>query len=79
MRSEKVTPINQASVAGRVQPAECEKHGAFEQKVTILMGKALRSQCPECARIAKEQRDARSEAEQALNVRMAISRKLGTR
>ncbi|WP_248920478.1 ATP-binding protein [Pseudomonas entomophila] len=77
MRSEKVTPINQASVAGRVQPAECEKHGAFEQKVTILMGKALRSQCPECARIAKEQRDARSEAEQALNVRMAISRKLG--
>lgn len=77
MRSEKVTPINQASVAGRIEPAECEKHGPFEQKVTMLMGKALRSQCPECARITKEQRDARAEAEQALNIRLAISRKLG--
>ncbi|MCB2256680.1 ATP-binding protein [Pseudomonas chlororaphis] len=77
MRSEKVTPINQASVAGIIQPADCEKHGAFEQKVTMLMGKALRSQCPECARIAKEERDARAKAEQALNVRLAIARKLG--
>jgi len=77
MRSEKVTPINQASLCGRTQPAECEKHGAFEQKVTMLLGKALRSQCPECSRIAKKEREARAEAEQALNVRLAISRKLG--
>lgn len=77
MRSEKVTPINQASVCDRTQPAECDKHGAFEQKVTMLLGKALRSQCPECARIAKQQREERAEAEQALNVRLAISRKLG--
>lgn len=77
MRSEKVTPINQASLCDRTQPAECEKHGAFEQKVTMLLGKALRSQCPECSRIAKEEREARAEAEQALNVRLAISRKLG--
>lgn len=77
MRSEKVTPINQASLCDRTQPAECEKHGSFEQKVTMLLGKALRSQCPECSRIAKEEREARTEAEQALNVRLAISRKLG--
>lgn len=42
-----------------------------------MLGKALRSLCPECARIAKEEREARAEAEQALNVRLAISRKLG--
>lgn len=77
MRSEKVTPINQASLCERTQPAECEKHGSFEQKVTMLLGKALRSQCPECSRIAKEEREARAEAEQAMNVRLAISRKLG--
>lgn len=77
MRSEKVTPINQSSLVDRIQPAECEKHGAFEQKVIMLLGKALRSHCPECARIAKEEREARAEAEQALNVRLAISRKLG--
>ncbi|MFV7431035.1 ATP-binding protein [Pseudomonas shirazica] len=77
MRSEKVTPINQSSLFDRIQPAECEKHGSFEQKVTMLLGKALRSLCPECARIAKEEREARAEAEQALNVRLAISRKLG--
>lgn len=77
MRSEKVTPIKQAPLCDRTQPAECEEHGAFEQKVTMLMGKALRSQCPECALIAKEEREARAQAEQALNVRLAISRKLG--
>lgn len=77
MRSEQVTPINQASCGSRIQPADCEKHGAFEQKVTILLGKALRSHCPECSRIAKDEREARAGAEQALNVRLAISRKLG--
>lgn len=77
MRSEKVTPINQASLVDRIQPADCEKHGPFEQKVTMLLGKALRSHCPECARLAKEEREARAEAEQALNLRLAISRKLG--
>ncbi|MBF8636054.1 ATP-binding protein [Pseudomonas fulva] len=77
MRSEKVTPINRASLGNRIQPAECEKHGAFEQKVTMLMGKALRSHCPECTRIASEQREAKAQAEQAVNLRMALSRKLG--
>lgn len=77
MRSEKVVQIDQGAVMDRIQPAECEKHGPFEQKVTMLLGKALRSLCPECARIAKEEREARAEAEQALNVRLAISRKLG--
>ncbi len=77
MRSEKVVQIDQGAVVDRIQPADCEKHGAFEQKVTMLLGKALRSHCPECARIAKEEREARAEAEQALNVRLAISRKLG--
>ncbi|MDZ5602576.1 ATP-binding protein [Pseudomonas sp. RP23018S] len=77
MRSEKVTPINQAAVGNRIEPAECDKHGPFDQKVTMLMGRALRSQCPECARIASDQREAREQAEQALTVRMALSRKLG--
>jgi len=77
MRSENVVQIDQSAVVARIQPAECEKHGPFEQKVTMLLGKALRSHCPECARIAKEGREARAEAEQALNVRLAISRKLG--
>ncbi|MFT8234775.1 ATP-binding protein [Pseudomonas guariconensis] len=77
MRSENVVQIDQGTVVARIQPAECEKHGPFEQKVTMLLGKALRSLCPECARIAKEEREARAEAEQALNVRLAISRKLG--
>jgi DNA replication protein DnaC len=77
MRSENVVQIDQGAVVARIQPAECEKHGAFEQKVTMLLGKALRSHCPECARIANAEREARAEAEQALNVRLAISRKLG--
>lgn len=77
MRSENVVQIDQGTVVARIQPAECEKHGPFEQKVTMLLGKALRSLCPECARIAKEEREARAESEQALNVRLAISRKLG--
>lgn len=77
MRSEKVTKIDEGALMARVQPAECVKHGSFEQKVTLLLGKEFKSICPECARLAKEERDGRAKAEQTLLARMSISRKLG--
>lgn len=77
MRSENVVKIDQAAVGARIQPAECEKHGAFEQKITMLLSKEFRSTCPECQRIANAERAAHAKAEQAYLVRQAIARKLG--
>lgn len=77
MRSEKVTEIKQASMAARIQPADCEDHGAFEQKVTVLMGRELRSHCPECSRIASEKREAAEAASLAYERRLKIAEKLG--
>lgn len=77
MRSEKVTEIKQASMGARIQPAECEKHGAFDQKITVLMGKALKSHCPECSRIASEEREASEKAQQAYLSRLRLTEKLG--
>lgn len=77
MHSEKVTKIDEGSLVARIQPADCEKHGAFEQKVTLLLGREFKSQCPECARIANTEREAAADAHRAYERRLAISRKLG--
>jgi DNA replication protein DnaC len=77
MRSEKVTSIPQANLGARIQPAECEKHGAFEQKVTILLGREFASHCPECSRIASEEREAAEEASRAYLARLKLAEKLG--
>lgn len=77
MRSEKVSQIDQGSVGSRVQPAECEKHGQFEQKVTVLLGRELKSICPECSRLANVERQKAEEDQRAYERRLAITRKLG--
>jgi len=77
MRSEKVTKIDEGAMVARVQPAECEKHGAFEQKVTLLLGREFKGQCPECSRLASVEREAAAEAQHAYERRLSTTRKLG--
>lgn len=38
----------------RFEDAVCESHGDFSQKIMLLMGREIRSKCPECARITAE-------------------------
>lgn len=80
MRSENVVMMKNppAQVAPRIQPAECGKHGPFAQKITVLMGREFKSACPECQRIAAEERETARKAEEAREARIAISRKLGS-
>ncbi|MFV3314093.1 ATP-binding protein [Pseudomonas sp. NY15374] len=77
MRSEptETATIPQAPV--RTQPATCEKHGPYDQRVVVILDKELRGGCPECHRIANEEREQREKAQEALTKRLAISRKLG--
>lgn len=77
MRSEKVVPITETLSNMRVQPAECEKHGPFEQKVTVILNRELKGTCPECQRIANLEREKAAEAAQAFEVRQSLARKLG--
>lgn len=77
MRSEKVRDINPVTLAARIQPADCEKHGPFEQKLTVLLGRELKSHCPECVRIVSEEREANEKAKAAFERRLKVASKLG--
>lgn len=77
MRSENVAAIQDSVAQVRVQPAECDKHGPFEQRVNSILGRELKSICPECLRIFNEEREQRENAQRAADARMSLSRKLG--
>ncbi|HDS0956583.1 TPA: ATP-binding protein [Pseudomonas putida] len=77
MRSEPAQPAKTAPAPVRTQPANCEKHGPYDQSVIVILDRELRGGCPECHRIANEEREQREKAQEALTKRMAISRKLG--
>lgn len=80
MRSESVITMSDVrNAAGfRVQPAECEHHGAFEQRVTLLMGREIVGRCPECEKSAIAEREAKQLAEETRLKREAMTRKLGS-
>ena len=77
MRSEPIQPASDLPPGTRMQPAECETHGAYEQKVFSLLGKELKSGCPECGRDIREKSEAIELANKAIELRTAMERKLG--
>lgn len=78
MRSESVEQQQSELPPGtRIQPATCEVHGEFEQKVFPVLGKELKSACPECSRITREKTEAAEQSNKAMEIRMAMERKLG--
>ncbi|WP_426108519.1 ATP-binding protein [Pseudomonas sp. TWR1-1-4] len=78
MRSESAEkPAPELPPGTRIQPGDCEIHGAFEQKVFPVLGKELKSACPECSRLAREKTEAAELANKAMELRMAMERKLG--
>lgn len=80
MRSESVIAMSEVrNAAGfRVQPAHCEHHGAFEQKVTVLMGREITGRCPECERAVAADREAKRSADEARHRRETMACKLGS-
>ncbi|WP_447801208.1 ATP-binding protein [Pseudomonas kilonensis] len=77
MRSEPVMQTPELPPGTRIQPAQCETHGAYEQKIFPLLGKELKSGCPECGREVREKAEASERANKAMEQRMAMERKLG--
>lgn len=77
MRSEPNPPSNDLPPGSRIQPADCSKHGPFEQKVILILGREMRIGCPECARIAQQERDESQRLQDAFAIRQAMERKLG--
>ncbi|WP_202370371.1 ATP-binding protein [Pseudomonas sp. MWU318] len=77
MRSEPVQSTPELPPGTRIQPADCETHGAYDQKIFALLGKELKSGCPECGRLAREKTEAAELANKAMELRMAMERKLG--
>jgi len=77
MRSEPTQPTPELPPGTRTQPAHCETHGDYDQKVFPVLGKELKSGCPECSRIIREKSDAAELADKAMELRMSMERKLG--
>jgi len=77
MRSEPDQQTPELPPGTRIQPAECETHGHYDQKVFPVLGKELKSGCPECGRIIREKAEAAELANKAMELRMAMERKLG--
>jgi DNA replication protein DnaC len=77
MHSEKVVSLPGGALPIRTQPGECEKHGHFEQKVTVLLGRELKGGCPMCLRTVAEEREASAKANAAYELRLSLARKLG--
>jgi DNA replication protein DnaC len=78
MRSEPVQPTPELPPGTRIQPADCETHGEFEQKIFSVIGRELKTGCPECSRIAQEATDESERQSKALMLHMAMERKLGS-
>lgn len=77
MRSEPVPPSPELPPGTRTQPAHCETHGDYDQKVFPVLGKELKSGCPECSRIIREKAESAEKASKGMEVRMTMERKLG--
>jgi DNA replication protein DnaC len=78
MRSEPVQPTSELPPGTRIQPADCETHGEFEQKIFSVIGRELKTGCPECSRIAQEATEESERQSRALMLRMVMERKLGS-
>lgn len=80
MPSENVVAIQAPAYppGTRFQPATCETHGEYEQKVYSVLGRDLKSGCPECSRIRAEEEEARKQAQESQLLRMRMAEKLGS-
>lgn len=78
MRSENVIAMPSTAVEPHAQPAMCEDHGPFSQKINVIFGKEFKTGCPECSRIRKEEEEARTQAHDAMEERMRMAAKLGS-
>ncbi|MGF6127238.1 DNA replication protein DnaC [Pseudomonas frederiksbergensis] len=77
MRSEKAVSVPDGVLPIRTQPADCDKHGKFEQKVTVILGRELKGGCPDCLRANAAERELTSQANTAYELRLSLARKLG--
>jgi DNA replication protein DnaC len=77
MHSEQVQATPELPPGTRIQPADCETHGSYDQKVYAVLGRELKSGCPECSRIRSEEDAERQLAQEATAARIRMAEKLG--
>lgn len=77
MHSEQVQATSELPSGTRIQPADCVTHGSYDQKVYAVLGRELKSGCPECSRIRSEEDAERQLAQEATAARIRMAEKLG--
>lgn len=77
MASENVVPMPNLPEGTIFQQSVCEHHGAFEQRVMRVLGRDIKSPCPECSRIRAEADAERARHNQAVERMLSLEKKLG--
>lgn len=80
MRSEPQSAMTDVagSMGARIQPANCKIHGDFDQKITVILGREFKGQCPDCEQAAKAERLADEQAKESVLARLHLATKLGS-
>lgn len=60
------------------EPANCPDHGSFTQKTTILLGREIKTRCPECQRIQSEKLAAEKSAAEEIEKQERLERRLNS-
>ncbi|MCS7591163.1 ATP-binding protein [Pseudomonas aeruginosa] len=76
MASSNVVQIG-ASLGARTEPAVCDEHGPYEQKITSLLGREFRSRCPACTQRADAEETANRKAMETWERQRNLEYRLG--
>lgn len=60
----------------RFESSSCDEHGDYQQKITLLMGREIKTRCPECQRIQSEKYAAEKLAAEEIEKQARIERRL---
>ncbi len=77
MHSDSIKTMSGLSTGENTRQASCERHGAFIQRLTYIMGKEFSSVCPACSQEHREREEAEEKASKARIARARLESKLG--
>ncbi|MEH6483056.1 MULTISPECIES: ATP-binding protein [Pseudomonas] len=78
MGSPELKSVGETVVPTEYKPAECDKHGSYEQKITKIMTATFRSPCPTCYAENQERKDQEERERKAWERKRNLDFRLGS-
>ncbi len=68
--------VSKFEIAERFEDSVCDNHGEYKQKIMLVMGREIKTRCPECSRISSEKSANEKIAAEEREKQARIERKL---